>query len=323
MPGMSARRCSSRPSDDGAPVRVVAVIGVDVLADQGEFADAGVRESLGLGHDLCDRSRDFGAARVGHHAEGAELVAAFLHRDEGRNAAAARRGAARRGEMVELVLDRELGLDRLAVFGPGQHRRQAVIALRPDHEVDAGRAADDLFAFGLRHATGDRNEHTAAVLRGGLFQHPHAADLGIDLLHRLFADVAGVQHDQVGVVGGRGLDETLGRQCVRHTMRIVDVHLAAEGFDEKLAGSGHAVRVGRHPANFIKLIKRFGQPTERRWGRARRFFSYRLCGQKEMGALGTKRSGQRRSPGRKARFDASGTRSPCGVAVLLGRHAIP
>ncbi len=100
----------------GAAVQILAVIGVDVLADQRDLAHAGVGQALGLGDDLCDRARHFRAARIGHDAEGAELVAAFLHGDEGRHAALADRGAARRGEMVELVLDRKLGVDELAAL---------------------------------------------------------------------------------------------------------------------------------------------------------------------------------------------------------------
>ena len=103
------RACQARPS--GA----FAVIGVDVLADQRDLAHAGIGEPLGFGDDLRDRPRDFGAARIGHDAEGAELVAAFLHGDEGRDAARARRCAARRREMIELVLGRKFGVDDLAV----------------------------------------------------------------------------------------------------------------------------------------------------------------------------------------------------------------
>ena len=96
------------------PSASFAVIGVDVLAEQRDLAHAGVGQPLDLGDDLRDRPRDFGAARIGHDAEGAELVAAFLHGDEGRRrracAIAARLGAAQR---VELVLDRKFGVDDL------------------------------------------------------------------------------------------------------------------------------------------------------------------------------------------------------------------
>ena len=211
---------------------------------------------------------------------------------------AADRGAARRREMVELVLDRKFGVDRLAVLGARQHLRQPVIALRPDHEIDAGarRTISSPSACATQPATAI--EHAAAVVRGRLLQHAHAAELGIDLLGRLLADVAGVEDDEVGVVGRRGLDEALGRQRVRHTMRIVDVHLAAVGFDVELAGSGHAVRVGRRPANFIKLIKRFSQPTDRRWGRARSFSHIGFAAKKKWVRRHERSREQRRSPGR-------------------------
>src|SRR5262249_13395107 len=56
----------------------------------------------------------------------------------------------------------------------------------------------------------------------------------------LLPDVAGIEDDEIGVLELGGLGEALGREHVRHTMGIVDVHLAAEGFDVKLARSGHA-----------------------------------------------------------------------------------
>ena len=42
-------------------------------------------------------------------------------------------------------------------FGARQQLRQMMIALRADHDVDHRRAADDLLAFGLRDAAGDRD----------------------------------------------------------------------------------------------------------------------------------------------------------------------
>ncbi len=60
--------------------------------------------------------------------------------------------------MVEFVVDRKFGVDRFAVArGARQQIGQAVIALRTEHQIDRRRAADDLFALGLRDATGDRD----------------------------------------------------------------------------------------------------------------------------------------------------------------------
>jgi hypothetical protein len=54
--------------------------------------------------------------------------------------------------------------------------------------------------------------------------------------------VTGVQDHQIGVLGRRGFGKPFGRKCVRHTTRIVDVHLAAERFDMNFALAVHAVK---------------------------------------------------------------------------------
>ena len=144
---------------------------------------------------------------------------------------AARRRKARRRQRVELVLDRELGIDDLAGARSAREQgRQAVIVLRSDDEVDGRGAADDLLAFGLRDAAGHRDHNIAARAGRGLLQAAHAAEFGIDLLRRLLPDVAGIEDDEIGVLGRCGLDIAFRRQGVRHTLRVVDVHLAAEGF---------------------------------------------------------------------------------------------
>ena len=226
---------AQEPAERPAPaVRALAVPGVDVLADQGELAHAGLSQGAGLVHDALHRARELRAARVGHHAEGAELVAALLHGEEGGHAARQRAGAVRRGQMAELVVDRELGVDHAAAFGPAQQLGQAVIALGADHEINGGLAPLYLGAFRLRHAAGDHDP--GGFPRGGALaaQHAQLAKLGVDLLGRLLADMAGVEHDQVriGLIGG--LPVALGRQEIGHALPVIDVHLAAIGLDVDL-----------------------------------------------------------------------------------------
>ena len=231
------------------------MIGVDVLADHRDLADAGIGKPLRFRDDLCNRARDLGAARIGHDAEGAELVAAFLDGDEGGDAARAHRLARRILQKIEFVFRREFGFDRpLAARGLFQQRRQAMIALRPDHEIDRRRAPHDLGAFGLRDAAGDRDGDAASGARRLVLHDAQASELGIDLLRRLLADVAGIEHDEIGVVDVRGLGESFRSQHVRHTKRIVGVHLAAVGFDVELAGSGHAARSGAVGAECVKVV---------------------------------------------------------------------
>src|SRR5580658_4852810 len=112
-------------------VRPGAMVGVDVLPDQRDFAHAGRGQAFDLGEDLRDRARHLGAARVGHYAEAAEAVAALLYRNEGGYAARARRVAARGREKIEFVLDRKFGIDHPPLArDPVNERGQAMIALR-------------------------------------------------------------------------------------------------------------------------------------------------------------------------------------------------
>src|SRR5262249_18581749 len=170
-----------------------------------------------------------------------ELVAAFLHGDEGADAARAYRRAARRPQDIELVLDRKFRVDdRALALGAGEQTGQAMVALRAHDEIDHRRAADDFLTFGLGDAARNGNGQAASVARGSGFKRAHAAELGIDLVGGFLADVTGIEDDEIGILDVGGLREALGHEHVRHTMGIVDVHLAAEGFDVELARSGHA-----------------------------------------------------------------------------------
>ena len=102
-----------------------------------------------------------------------------------------------------------------------------VIALRTDHDIDGRRAADDLRAFGLRDAAGDRDLHLAAIARGVILDDTQPSEFGIDLLGSLLANMAGVEDHQIRIIGAGRLDKALRRQRVHHALRIVDVHLAA------------------------------------------------------------------------------------------------
>ncbi len=232
------KKARQRP---GTPIRPVAVIGVDVLADQRDLADPGRRQMLDFGEDFLHRPRDFRAARIGHDAEGAELVTTLLHGDESGNAARADCHRARRREVIEFVVGRELGVDGFAAaFRARQQFREPVIILRPEDQIDYGRTADDLFTFGLRDTAGDGHDNVAALSGGFVFHHAHAAEFRIDLLGGLLADIAGIEDDEIGVFGGGCLDIAFRRQGIRHTTRVVDVHLATIGFDVQFARFVHA-----------------------------------------------------------------------------------
>ena len=219
---------------DGTAPRVEPVIGVDVLAKERELAHAGLDQPARFGHHLLDRAARLGAAGIGHDAERAELVAALLHREERGEPAAADHLLLRERQMLELVLFGELGFDDGSSLAHArQELRQAVVALGAEHEVDAALGPPgDLLAFGLGHAAGDAHEEIAAL--GPHFVEP--AELGEHLLARLLADMAGIEHDEIGVVdNGRRLI-AMGRQRIGHAVAVIDIHLTAVGLNEELLG---------------------------------------------------------------------------------------
>src|SRR5258708_28536478 len=97
-----------------------------------------------------------------------------------------------------------------------------MIALRTDHDVDDGRAADDLLAFGLRDATGHRDPHLATVARSLVLGDPQPPEFGVDLFGSLLADMAGVEDHQIRIFSAGGLHKTLPPPSVHHTLRILD-----------------------------------------------------------------------------------------------------
>ena len=206
---------------DRAAARVLARPGVDVLPEQRDLARAGVDQPFSLAEQVLERPRNLRAAGVGHDAVGAELVAPFLHRQE-----CARIDPAARGQGGELGVCRHVGVGcPLAVNGPFDHLREAMIGLWTDDYADCRGAGHDLLAFGLGNAAGDGDQRFAAV---SLLQ---PSDVRIDLLGRLLADVASVEHDEVRLFTlWRGGDAFVGEK-LGHALAVIDVHLAAEAFD--------------------------------------------------------------------------------------------
>ena len=210
----------------------LAVIGVDVLAQEGDLARARRDQAPGLGQNRRSRPGLLGASGIGHDAEGAELVAALLDREIG--GGALRPGFL--GQVVELRFRGEAGVDDagLAARRLGHQRSQAVIGLRTEDQIDLGRAAKDLLAFGLGDAAGHGDHHPAAAFGPGRLEPAQAAELGKDLLAGLLADMAGVQDHEVRRL--RRLRRAIAerRQDVRHPQGVVDVHLTAVGLDVEL-----------------------------------------------------------------------------------------
>jgi len=209
---------------------------LSISPKEGDLAHAFLHQPARLGENARSGAAHLCAPCVGHHAEGAELVAALLHgQKRGRTAP----GLRARLQFLELVLGGKIGVDDLlAARRPRHHVGQAVIGLRPDHEIDHRLARDDLLALGLRHAA----RHADLQIGVGHLQILVAAQLGIDLLGRLLADVAGVEQDHVGLFRGRHFHVAFRPQRLGHALAVIDVHLAAIGADEELFRIGHVAR---------------------------------------------------------------------------------
>ena len=111
--------------------------------------------------------------------------------------------------------------------------RQAADRLGADDDVgDAGRAFENGFAFLLRDAAGDRHDRIVPLLDRELAQ---LAEPRVQLLLGALPDAAGVDHDDVGVGRIVGRLEAGLLEQPRHALGVVDVHLAAERFDQILA----------------------------------------------------------------------------------------
>ena len=95
------------------------------------------------------------------------------------------------------------------------------------HHVHIRRAFDDFGPFLAGHATAHANQHALG------FQVLDAAQIAEHFLLCPFAHRAGVEQDQIGLVHVLGRFIALGGlHHIGHLVRVVLVHLAAEGFDK-------------------------------------------------------------------------------------------
>ena len=203
------------------------VIGVHILPQKGDLPHATLHEVLRLVQNARGRTAHLGTTRIRHHAEGTELVASLLHGQKGRRRAL---GLWAFLEDLEFVLNREIRIERFfPAAGFGFELWQFVIALRPHHQINKRLAAHNLFAFGLRHTA----RHTDFQVRVFVFQFPKPAKLRINLLGRLFPNVAGVEQDHIRIVWGFRFDIPGAAHGFGHTLTVVDVHLTAIGLDKE------------------------------------------------------------------------------------------
>ena len=207
-----------------------APIGVDVLAQQRDFAHALFGQPGHLDQHVVERPRDLFAPGERNDTEAAVLAAPFHDRHEG--AGALDPG---RRQMVEFFDLGKRDVDLRAAGAPARlyQRRQPMQRLGAEHHVDVRRAGHDVGPF----LAGDAAAHPDDQARAFELQSPHAAQVGEGLFFGFFAHRAGVEQDDVRlrrVIGGfEGLALS---EHVGHLGRVVLVHLTAEGLDVQLAG---------------------------------------------------------------------------------------
>ena len=234
-------------------------IGVDVLSEQRHLHHALIGKIGHFGQHVVEWPRNFLAARVGHDAERAVLAAALHDRKERRRALDP--GG---GQLVELLdcgkRDVDLRLARRA--SRPDERGQAVQCLRAEDDVDVGGAADDSGAFLARDAAADADDE----IRPLVLEPANAPEVVEYALLRLFAHRAGVEQDDVRVLGTVGERiAAIGGEHVGHLVRVVLVHLTAEGADVKLLRHCARPGAGGHPVGAVvaeraKIIAGGGDP---------------------------------------------------------------
>ena len=225
-------------------------VGVDGLAEEHDLLESLCDGALHLSDQVGKRQAPLAAAGVGHHAVGAELVAAALHRDPGAHAAAAP-GLEVAVGLVAIqarVGDGPMG-------GAPQQLGEVPVTVRADHEVEDRRMVEQARAQVLRHAA-RHPHHQAGAPRleaRELAQAPEHPLLGV------LADRTGVDEDGVGVLGGARDRHAGSFQDTSHELAVRLVHLAAVGLEE------HAL----HGAATIAWGPQGRPPTARRAGRDR------------------------------------------------------
>ena len=176
------------------------------------------------------------AARVRHHAVGAELVASLDDRDVSAIGILPRRKLGLEGFVRLPVV--QSGDAALARLQPRQHLRQFAVRGRSRDQRNIRRPLEDLFALLLRHAA----QHAEALPL--LVQLLVVVQAMEDLLLRLVADRTGVVKDQVGIFFRLHLPVALLPQRANHLFGVMGIHLAAERLQIKCFFGCHCASSG-------------------------------------------------------------------------------
>ena len=211
-------------------------IGVHVLPEQCHFFHALLRETGDFRQHILKPARDFGTARIRHYAERAVFAAPFHDRHKRRHAVNFSRW------QVIKFFDfgkRNIDLRFTSALAPGDQFGQAMQSLRAEHHVNVRCTRHD----GRALLAGDAAADADHQIRIEQFQFTRTAEIGEHFLLRLLAHRAGVEQDHVGLTRVSRFGQAVGgMEHISHFVRVVLVHLTAEGLDVELAGRGGDLR---------------------------------------------------------------------------------
>lgn len=206
---------------EGETVAEFDSVGVDVLTQQGDLDGSVVDERLHLGEHVAGPAVLLLAAKRGHDAEGAGVVAADGDGDPPAVGGLSSRGK-RGGEDVEGLEDLELGLT--VVPRALEQRGQRSHVVGAEHDVDPGRLLEDDRLVLLREAPAHGDLHPGVLpLDGG-----ELAEVAVQPVVGVLAHGAGVDDDDVGLLT-LGANVARGFERAAETLGIVHVHLTAVG----------------------------------------------------------------------------------------------
>jgi hypothetical protein len=221
----------------GAAGRLAPV--VDRLAEELDLEEAVVDQMAHLMYHLGERSAALRAAGLGHDAEGADLVAPLDDRDHPLVLALA-------GDRIDVVapLLGKAGRHHPAPGPPlGDHPPQLPHSRRPDHEVQVGHPPERALPLLLGHAATQADQQQLVLL----LELAVLAEARVDLLLGLLPDAAGVEEDDVGLVGRTRRQHPLLHELAGQALAVQLVHLAAPSLDEEAAGL-RSRRGAAHPS---------------------------------------------------------------------------
>ena len=203
---------------DAPPARQgqVAAVAVDVLAQQGDLADAACGQVPHLVDQFTEGAADLGASHRGNDAEGATVVASDPDR-----------------------LGQDLH-DRSMLPGVVDQLGGTVHVVGAEHDIDVAGPLPDQFPVLLGQAPGHCDERAGPLCLHGL----EPAQSAVQLVVGVLADAAGVEHHHVGILQDGGALVPVALEQARDPLGVVLVHLAPEGADGIGPPHTHRLRCG-------------------------------------------------------------------------------